>query len=310
MNNISRIRLRPSVRTTQFSVAEAITEAEQSLGLMLEEFHHYFDPDRVDAIVEWRDGPDRVPDLVATPIGHALATLYAYGIEGVLEAHTDPLMLVHLASPFVDRMAIERSINDTAGGELLCRRLIDTAFARWNLDVMEPRAVQFENHLGEVGSTELSIREVALLANMDEKSVRNAAYEKSEGALQTSLRDGRVYVAVLEARRWLAERRGFRPTCLITAQDVSTAIPVTGFRSARDLGAFIQQRRAVLSLSISELAQRIDRDDVAAADLQALETAAVAPLPAAAFVALGRALGLQPAAFTSAALHAQINELT
>lgn len=58
----------------------------------------------------------------------------------------------------------------------------------------------------------LTIREIALLADMDERSVRNAANPAAANPLKTISVGKRTMVEVEEARRWLAGRKGFVPT--------------------------------------------------------------------------------------------------
>lgn len=58
----------------------------------------------------------------------------------------------------------------------------------------------------------LTLAEVALLANMDERSVRNAANPKLPDPLKTEQVGKRSLVRPEEARRWLAGRKGFIPT--------------------------------------------------------------------------------------------------
>ncbi|MCX7207733.1 MAG: hypothetical protein NT086_17490 [Proteobacteria bacterium] len=65
----------------------------------------------------------------------------------------------------------------------------------------------------------LSITDIALLANMDERSVRNAANPKLAGALKTITKFKRTVVTVADARIWLAERKGFVPTTRRDASD-------------------------------------------------------------------------------------------
>lgn len=55
----------------------------------------------------------------------------------------------------------------------------------------------------------LGLAEIALLANMDEKSVRNAANSKNIDPLKTEMIGKRSMVSIAEARRWLAGRKGY-----------------------------------------------------------------------------------------------------
>lgn len=58
----------------------------------------------------------------------------------------------------------------------------------------------------------LTIADIAVLANMDERSVRNAANPKLPDHLITEQVGKRTLVRPEEARRWLSNRKGFVPT--------------------------------------------------------------------------------------------------
>ena len=58
----------------------------------------------------------------------------------------------------------------------------------------------------------LSLRHLASLADMEERSVRNAANPKLADPLVTEQYGKRTVVTLVEARRWLAGRKGFVPT--------------------------------------------------------------------------------------------------
>ena len=60
----------------------------------------------------------------------------------------------------------------------------------------------------------LTLSEVALLADMDERSVRNAANPKANNPLKTESVGKRSLVTPPEAKRWLAGRKGFIATQL------------------------------------------------------------------------------------------------
>lgn len=76
----------------------------------------------------------------------------------------------------------------------LCRRVADTVFARWMLEI--------EN------SDEFTVRELALLANMSEGAVRNAISNKG---LKASKRGTSTYVERTDALEWIHGRQGFTP---------------------------------------------------------------------------------------------------
>ena len=69
-----------------------------------------------------------------------------------------------------------------------------------------------EHGLGHGDWGHLTLSEVALLADMDERSVRNAANPKVNDPLKTESVGKRSLVTPQEAKRWLAGRKGFVPT--------------------------------------------------------------------------------------------------
>ena len=89
----------------------------------------------------------------------------------------------------------------------LTNRTVRMAIARHVLDG-EDRVIFREDE--ENGH--LSFSELALLADMEETSVRNAANSKLPSPLVTKNFGKRTLIAVEDARRWLTGRKGFVPT--------------------------------------------------------------------------------------------------
>lgn len=90
--------------------------------------------------------------------------------------------------------------------------------------------------------SELSIAQVALLADMNERSVRNATLLEGEGRLTVKPDQA---VGNIEARRWLAGRRGFRPTDrreFADDEDLTNEI-----LSSSEIPAFVARRLMVVS---------------------------------------------------------------
>ena len=81
------------------------------------------------------------------------------------------------------------------------------AVARHVLEGGDRYTYEAEHEMGYLG-----LAEIALLADMDEKSVRNAANAKNPHPLRTETVGKRSMVPIEEARRWLAGRKGFVPT--------------------------------------------------------------------------------------------------
>lgn len=90
-------------------------------------------------------------------------------------------------------------------------RTINTAVARHVLDGGE-RYIDHDAGDGNGPPTDmLTIHEVALLADMDERSVRNACNPKLPGALKTKQYGKRTLVHPEDAKAWLIGRKGYVP---------------------------------------------------------------------------------------------------
>ncbi len=91
---------------------------------------------------------------------------------------------------------------------------------------------------------ELLIEHVALLANVDERTIRNAI---SAGALLAEKVAGQARIMNSSARNWLGARRGFRPT-----RSTTNIVDLTSIRTPAELGAFLVRRRQALGLGIEQ----------------------------------------------------------
>lgn len=72
----------------------------------------------------------------------------------------------------------------------------------------------------------LTAQEVALLANMDLRSVRNAMNPKFADGLVVELHEGKTFIHRNDARRWLEGRRGFSPTRRGLPEASSSEVPL------------------------------------------------------------------------------------
>jgi hypothetical protein len=132
-----------------------------------------------------------------TEIWHKFSALYDYAVNGV--KHEE-------GTPFGDKFG------DTIGNDLT--RLPDLVFG--TVCLAEARHI-LDGGNGDMLTTDapkgyLSLRHLAWLADMEERSVRNAANPKLPDALVTEQYDKRTVISLVEARRWLADRKGFVPT--------------------------------------------------------------------------------------------------
>jgi ribosome-binding protein aMBF1 (putative translation factor) len=105
----------------------------------------------------------------------------------------------------------------------------------------------------------LNLKELALLAGVDERTVRNAASSKDENSLQTTKSGGGTIVEYSEAERWLKNRPDFKFT-----RDISDVICF----NATDFGNFVLKHRESLNLTIDDVANSIGVDTNVLRDLE------------------------------------------
>lgn len=169
----------------------------------------------VDRVLSTRisDEMEDVTRAQATTLWRVSEMFYDYGVDGIpieglgagytidAELADVELFLNHIES--LDPYLYE----DDVQLPYLARRAARTAAARHVLEGGERYTYEIEDAIGYLG-----LAEVALLANMDEKSVRNAANTKNPDPLRTETVGKRSMVSIEEARRWLVGRKGFVPT--------------------------------------------------------------------------------------------------
>lgn len=157
-----------------------------------------------------------------SPIWVACSEMYDYGIMGTPTGDLVPGSLIDgnhaITEKFfrgIDTPAMQLFLNAVGNHPpRLAIKAAQSAIARIVLDGgdrytdfgIDAYGIKF----GDRGY--LTLHEVSLLADMDEKSVRNAANPKLSDPLKTEQIGKRSLVSVEEARRWLPGRKGFVPT--------------------------------------------------------------------------------------------------
>lgn len=163
----------------------------------------------------------------ASPVWRSLDELYDYGVDGipvpsipesageVIGRHLEVERFLHALDTLPMKLYLD-------GNENMPPRLAihaaKCAAARHVLDGGDRRTDYATDEFGP-GNGDwgyLTLAEVALLANMDERSVRNAANPKLPNPLKTETVGRRSLVRPEEARRWLAGRKGFVPTRVVS----------------------------------------------------------------------------------------------
>ncbi|KXS31509.1 MAG: Uncharacterized protein AWT59_2376 [Candidatus Gallionella acididurans] len=193
---------------------------------------------------EATEGMKRFP-IDSMPVIQNMRVLYDYVVEArlpgnfpigdVLHELTDYFLVTVPHSPMID-------LHSDQPIEGLCAWIVETAVARWGLD--------FE----EIGS--FTIKQIATLANMDERSVRNAANPKLADPLITVRGvDGKTTVAREDAIRWLEGRRSYKRTTFFDEAGGRDLIK-DGFNDLLDLAQFIKQQAEKLSKSLDHTLQQ------------------------------------------------------
>ena len=111
----------------------------------------------------------------------------------------------------------------------------------------------------------LNLKELALLAGVDERTVRNAASSKDAISLKTQKSGGSTLVNNDEAIRWLTNRPDFKVTEYI--KDTTLDTP-RYFEDAIGFGHYLIHRREELGLTIDEIASVIGSSVDVISDLE------------------------------------------
>lgn len=164
--------------------------------------------------------------MQTSPIWETVNEMYDYGVDGlpvpakpgsagaVIGRHIEIERFLHALNTLPMKRYLDGQGNTPPRLAILAAQC---AAARLVLDGTDRRTDYATDEFG-LGSGDfgyLTMAEVALLADMDERSVRNAANPKLPNPLMTEPVGRRSLVRPEEARRWLANRKGFVPTSVI-----------------------------------------------------------------------------------------------
>ncbi|MFO1315743.1 MAG: hypothetical protein U1F58_09070 [Burkholderiales bacterium] len=185
---------------------------------------------------------------------------YDYGICGVrdfdlalLTGATEWSFAYAFALDVSTSLLIQESRNGEGVKATTCLAAARASVARCVLDGGERF---FYPHGTEIPDGVLTLAEVALLAGLDERTVRNATNKSAPNRLGTTFINSSLYVPREAALTWLPTKRGFRPTRTGVGQLENAALE-TGFVGLSDAGQFVARRRRQLELSADTLASRV-----------------------------------------------------
>lgn len=152
---------------------------------------------------------------------------------------------------------------------------------------------------GVVARGYLQLKDVAVLAGIDEKTARNLAHPKARNRLVTENWEGRTIVEADFARQWLIQR-GFKDTVEFDSA-LDRDLENRGFWSLADLGEYVAGHRQKSEMTVEILCEKADFDLEARDWLQNLESGKAA-FDKDRLFALATVLCLKPKPFVLAAL--------
>jgi len=150
--------------------------------------------------------------LEGLPITSSMRWAYDYVMNARFQLGND------ICEPLEEVAQFMEFLQHIKASDSCCRYIHDAAFARWAID--EP---------WEFEGINLSLEQVALLANVDERTVRNAASEKGDNPLKTIKEGGRTVVRPEDALEWLKTKPKFKQTVFYTNNEYSSFSSITEF---------------------------------------------------------------------------------
>lgn len=189
-----------------------------------------------------------IDDLYAT---RSVEQFYDYGLMGVRNMGSvdsgganDWTFAYGLIWDTSQSILISESLSGDTVSAQKCLYAAKAFFARLVLDGNE-RTFIYGNE--SIPSDMLSIPEVAILAGLDERTVRNATSKSATNRLGTDVVDNSIFIPREAALVWLQNKRGFIPTRV--GDDLpSQAVLNEGFVTPSEAGDFVRKNRERLQL--------------------------------------------------------------
>lgn len=205
--------------------------------------------------------PDSHPDELGLdiskwPISTVFEQLYDFAVHGIarfplseLSDETQSSICCALVFDLTrSQMAGEFGISNRSGA--MCLQIVKLAGAR---AVLEGGSRLLITAAVEETYDDLTIRDIALLAGMEEASVRNAANPRLANPLITKKVDGNTYIEPEKAKEWLKSRGRYIPV-RVQYDDAKVDLSKTGFRTALEAWTFLESRAETVGRKLEDLA--------------------------------------------------------
>lgn len=244
---LDELRVTLVVFAREIGRAYTFTGAFRLLGLEppADEDEPYADP-----FVTAQVDPAQSIDLGSLWITRNAEALYDFAFEGRHAEGLDWSVVCEDLYPFLRSVEVHEVVVEEAGMPRRLRHVIELGVARaavnGDCDELIPiRAPERDEHEQRFGGY-LPLRQVALLAGVDEKTVRNAA-TSAKAPLKSKSIGGRAYFAIDDVREWLDKRGQLLPTVMVKSS-ASRDLKAQPFTSAEDLALFLEDRRATVGV--------------------------------------------------------------
>jgi len=180
-----------------------------------------------------------------------MSDLYDYGILGVLHAELrdDWEIVQEDIKGFFDGLRDFPLLANNADDYSLdkCLQVIELSGLRLAID--EGGYSTLDD--GSMLWGHMALKDLAYLASIDEKTIRNLANPKAKNSLRTVKHGSRTFVEIEVARDWLRQR-GFKET-EVRSRNAERDISNNSFLSPADLGAYVRAKRESLQLTIEDM---------------------------------------------------------
>jgi transcriptional regulator with XRE-family HTH domain len=218
-------------------VVETANELHYLIGETLDD-HYYNAVLENSHCYEWKKKEFDMRELDGSYIVEAVRDIYIYAADGIITGENDISSSLFCMNNF-SKLVSGYNKNFDSKYDFL----YNTAFARDRLDC----------------GVDLSLKELALLAGVDERTIRNSASSKDEGSLEIKKSGSSTMFGNAEAKKWLNNRPDFKPT-----RDYDDAV----VQNEKEFGEFISQKRNELELTLDDVANAIEVDLETLIDLE------------------------------------------
>ena len=212
--------------------------------------------------------PKVIEELRTWEVTRFVERLYDYGVLGIAY---DTARDMDSESPYtytcaflVDLMQsqVHEELESSTGVNFYPHLALEAAQMAHARFLLEDQSNEpFYRFAGQGEPGELTIRDIALLSGMEEKSVRNAANPKRASHLKTQSRERSTFIRPEDARAWLKERGRYIPLTRGYAE-ASVDLSSTSYPSLFDAWLFILGRYRSLGLSADDFGKLVGLADL------------------------------------------------